>query len=209
MASSPVHVSIQGPDGSCIKIQVEPGTTISAILDHEALMLQHLPAGYRACLIEETAVVLEPDSRVWETQVLTLVRFKNVIQTSTKDSVQDDQLVFVEVPMGVDAIGPNAFELCTSLQEVEIPNSVTRIEMCAFKECVALKHMLIPDSVTSIEGSAFLGCIALETIKIPNVTNIGLCAFKGCNALKHISIPDSVASIEGSVFFGMHGIGDH
>ena len=66
MASGPVTVSIQGPDGSCIEIHVEHGSAVSQILDHEAL---RLPAGYCARLVTENAEVLEPDSKVWESQV--------------------------------------------------------------------------------------------------------------------------------------------
>ena len=61
-----MKVSIQGPDGSCTEIHVEPGSTVSKILDHEAL---RLPAGYCGRLVTETAEVMQPDSRVWETQV--------------------------------------------------------------------------------------------------------------------------------------------
>ena len=66
MASAPVKVSIQGPDGSCTEIHVEPGSTVSQILDHEAL---RLPACYCGGLVTESAELLEPDSKVWETQV--------------------------------------------------------------------------------------------------------------------------------------------
>ena len=65
MAGAPVEVSIQGPDGSSTAIHVEPGSTISKILDHEVF---RLPTGYCGRLVTETAEVLEPDSKVWQPQ---------------------------------------------------------------------------------------------------------------------------------------------
>ena len=65
MANAPVEVSIQCPNGSCTEIHVEPGTSVSQILDHDFF---RLPAGYSARLVTETAEVLETDRRVWEPQ---------------------------------------------------------------------------------------------------------------------------------------------
>ena len=61
------------------KLQVAPGTSAAEILDDEAFKL---PAGYRARLVAETAKVLEPDSKVWEDQALTLVRYRHYTQAS-------------------------------------------------------------------------------------------------------------------------------
>ena len=65
MASAPVKLSIQDPNGSCTALHVEPGTTVSKILDQDAF---RLPAGYRARLVTDTAEVLEIHSKVWEPQ---------------------------------------------------------------------------------------------------------------------------------------------
>ena len=63
MASAPMKLST---DGSHTEIQVEPGSTISKILGHEALTM---PAGYCGRLVTESAELLAPDSMVCEPQV--------------------------------------------------------------------------------------------------------------------------------------------
>ena len=59
MANAPVLVSIQYPNGSCTDIQVEPGTTVSQIMDHAAV---RPPPGYRARLVTQASEALQPDS---------------------------------------------------------------------------------------------------------------------------------------------------
>ena len=119
MASAPIEVSIRGPDGSSTQISVQPGTTIAKIMDGDAFKL---PPGCHARLVTETAEVLEAESKVWESQVLTLVRYKNVIQASTQKLGQRDELVFVEIAGGTAKISYAAFKDCCNLQEVPGPH---------------------------------------------------------------------------------------
>ena len=95
MVRDPVNVSIRGRNGFSTELQVEPGTAVSEILDHEAC---RLPAVYRACLASETAKILESGRKVWESQVMTFVRFKNVIPACNKRPCQRNELVFVHIP---------------------------------------------------------------------------------------------------------------
>ena len=64
-AAARIEVSIQCADGSSTELEVEPGTTVAVILDHEDLTL---PPGYNARLISEAAEALQPDCRIWEPQ---------------------------------------------------------------------------------------------------------------------------------------------
>ena len=55
-----VMVRIQGLNGSSTEIAVEPGTTISQIMDHEDFRpLFRVPAGHHTRLVTETAEVLQ------------------------------------------------------------------------------------------------------------------------------------------------------
>ena len=127
MASTPAQVSIQGPDGSCKVVEVEAGTAVCAILDDEAF---RPPASYTACLVTETAEVLAPDHKLWEPQLLTLVRFKSFTQATNSDLCQRDELVFLEIPRHTACVEDGAFMFGPCLQEVEIPASVNSIGSC-------------------------------------------------------------------------------
>ena len=140
---------------------MEPGTTVADIMDHDALTL---PGGYRTRLVTETAEVLKFDSKVWESQAFTLVRFKHVVQASSRMSVRRRELVFVDIPMGTAKVGNGAFQACVSLQEAEIPNSAISIQESAFSSCISLEHVEIPESVKSIGPKAFSGCRAMENL---------------------------------------------
>ena len=142
MATAPVQVSIQCPNGSCTEMLVEPGTTVSKIMNNKAFKPSK---GYGSHLVSETAEVLEPESKIWEPQVMTLVRFKNIIQAASYSAqTHGEELVFVQIPMGTDQVEDSAFRSCQVLQEVDIANSVTRIAECAFDDCKALQRVEIP-----------------------------------------------------------------
>ena len=88
MAMAPVQVCILCPNGSCTEVLVKPGTTVSEIISDEALNFK-LSKGYGSRLVSETAEVLEPESKVWDPQVMTLVRFKDIIQTAARTSGEE------------------------------------------------------------------------------------------------------------------------
>ena len=62
-----IALSLHRVDGSCVKIEVEPGTTAADILDREA---SKPPAGCCARLVTETAQALAPSSQIWQAQAV-------------------------------------------------------------------------------------------------------------------------------------------
>ena len=66
-----------------------------------------------------------------------------------------NNLLRINLPVGITAIGREAFCGCTGLKSINIPDSVIEIGAGAFRSCTSLSEITIPDSVTEIGDSAF------------------------------------------------------
>ena len=107
----------------------------------------------------------------------------------------------VDIPPGVTAIGPYAFENNSQITLVNIPLGVSVIGVGAFHGCTQLETVTFPEGIKDIKDYAFCGCESLSQIVIPgSVKTIGSCVFKGCAALTRAEIPEGVKNIEGYAF---------
>ena len=128
------------------------------------------------------------------------------------------------IPSTVAAIGEEAFEGCTGLNQLTIPEGVTRIGYMAFSGCYSLASAVtIPSTVTYIGNRAFEGCgsitsvsigsgvtsieegtfhlCGLSSVELPDgLISIGQEAFAYCRNLSSINIPNSVTSISAYAF---------
>lgn len=85
------------------------------------------------------------------------------------------------IPYGVIAIAPWAFEYNSGLTSVAIPYSVTSVGDNAFSNCTGLTRVIIPNSIKNIGVDAFISCDNLMDIFIPDsVNHIGTNAFEQC-----------------------------
>ena len=111
------------------------------------------------------------------------------------------------LPVGLKAVGTEAFAGCSGLTEVTIPDGITIIGNRAFSGCSGLTEVTLPNGVTSIGNSAFSGCSGLTEVTLPNgVTTIGDSAFSGCRGLTEVEIPHGVKIIDVGVFAGCSGL---
>lgn len=107
------------------------------------------------------------------------------------------------IPVGVDEVGKQAFESCSSLTSVVLPTTVTRIGVAAFDGCRRLMSVSIPESVTVIGQSAFEYCSSLITVSIPNrVTNVPSTAFAACDNLQSATVGKGVTNLAYGAFGG-------
>ena len=114
-----------------------------------------------------------------------------------------NELVSIDIPIGVTTIGESAFFECAELTSLTIADTVTSIGTYAFLNCSKLQTVVIPNSVTSIGGGAFNGCKELTSVTLSNsITNISNSMFSGCSKLTSIIIPDNVTSISSHAFNG-------
>ena len=105
------------------------------------------------------------------------------------------------ITYSVTAIGDNAFQHCTKLEEIIIPNSVTSIGNNAFHNCNKLSSITFSNTLTSIGSNAFLKCSTLTSVVIPSsVTSISSQAFRDCSSLNSVVLPTN-ATIEINAFY--------
>lgn len=130
----------------------------------------------------------------------------------------------------VTAIGPGAFENCTSITKVIIPNSVVTINYSAFYDCTNLEDLIIPSSLkicktyiasycpkmkyNEYKGLSYLGNSEnpyvllvkvndknLRTYEINETCKVfGNSVFKDCKNLESITIPSAIEFIEENSF---------
>ena len=109
----------------------------------------------------------------------------------------------VEVPEGIETIGPGAFENVDSLRKVILPESVKAIEVRAFSACISLKEIVFSKNLELIAEDAFAGCISLETVHLPeSVKHLENGVFKKCRSLREVTLPDNLRHIPSRLFQG-------
>lgn len=107
---------------------------------------------------------------------------------------------FVDIPYGIEIIGPSAFE-ASSIVHINIPKTVNEIGNSAFAGCGMIEDIIIPESVVKIGNAAFCCCQSLQRIILPDQLEIiDSQTFSKCSNLGFINIPDNVKVI-GSLAF--------
>lgn len=96
-------------------------------------------------------------------------------------------------PVGVEKIGPNAFEACNNLTEVTISGQINYIGENAFKSCKNIENLYFLghalDKPLTIMNSAFYGCIGLTELTLPlNLVTIEQNAFGGTTKLTRVEV---------------------
>ncbi len=124
-----------------------------------------------------------------------------------------EDLLSVEIPIGIKEIGKNAFACCFNLKEVKIPASVVKIGIGVFALCNSLSSLSV-DKDNEVYDSRDKSNAIIETKTgklvagssssiIPmGVTSIEDYAFFGSCSKPSIELPDSVKSIGKCAFCG-------
>lgn len=119
----------------------------------------------------------------------------------------------ISIPDSFTSIEANAFDGCTSLEELTLPGLFNNYLGYYFRNNSyndsSYSNSYVPKSLKKvtinsgdIPSSAFSHCSSITSITIPNgVTSIGPYTFYGCSSLTSIAIPDSVTSIGSQTFF--------
>lgn len=114
----------------------------------------------------------------------------------------NEQLTAVTLPSSLAAIGEGAFSGCSALREIFIPMGVTTIGANAFYRCSRLAEITMPEAVTRI-GKATFKNTAISTIDLPmGLVEIDEDAFRGCDRLQYITLPITLKEIGDHAFAG-------
>ena len=109
-----------------------------------------------------------------------VMQLETVIFEDTKELVQiqnyafsyNKNLIQINIPDSVEAIGKRVFEGCEKLTSVDFGSSLSYIDEKAFFGCSALENIELPKSLTTIEFQAFYNCDALKTVVLKNEDNV-------------------------------------
>lgn len=103
----------------------------------------------------------------------------------------------------IETIGYNAFRFCTSLQNIRIETNCKVVYSGAFNYCARLETASLPNSLEYIGKEVFSNCKSLRFVNIPgSCTVIGEKAFLECGSLAEINLPESLRYIKTSAFKG-------
>lgn len=120
----------------------------------------------------DTAIVIPQVYNGFPVTALAAEAFKNCSQIESIRFLGD-----------VEEIGASAFSGCLQLSSVYF-EGVQRIGDNAFEACSSLKGLTLPDTVQSIGAYAFLNCRNLEVLELPaGLLSLGDYAFSGCDKL--------------------------
>eukprot|EP00984_Skeletonema_dohrnii_P012740 scaffold5202_cov133-Skeletonema_dohrnii-CCMP3373.AAC.5 len=111
-----------------------------------------------------------------------------------------DNLIDVEFHDGIERVGEDAFNGCSSLRGV-ILLGVKIIEARAFSRCIGLTEVeLFGDKLETIEEGAFYSCNSLRTLTMPSIRSIHRGAFIDCVQLTDLEFGEELETIQEFAF---------
>jgi hypothetical protein len=100
----------------------------------------------------------------------------------------NNNLVSLTLPEGLEVIGNSSLAQCESLPTVVVPSTVTSIEDWSFYGCPALQSINIPNGVTAITEHTFQNTGLKSIVLPPSVTSLKVCAFQDAKNLTSINL---------------------
>ena len=180
-----------------------PKNTLVPYLSSEWNKFENISVGGYASKIFSDGVftyrlIEDPDNRE---AVLVAGDYSSLTEAAIPERFTDDSDAANPVRYYITAIGPKAFENCSSLATVSINSRsiITAIAASAFQGCKALTSFAMPSGLVSIGNSAFLGSGLEQVTFNESLTSIEAKAFSGTK-LKDVTVNEQLTSLGRSAF---------
>lgn len=109
---------------------------------------------------------------------------------------ENKEILSVNIPDSVQAVGVDAFAGCGLLQSVALGGGLAAIGDGAFSGCSMLRKISLNEGLVSIGTEAFSGCSMLRRLKLPStLAALGYDCFNNCENLR-LDVSDCPAGAE-------------
>ena len=95
-----------------------------------------------------------------------------------------------------------AFAGCTSLRDISFTSALQKIGNSTFEGCTSLASIQSSSPLGSIGNRCFAGCTSLGEVELASCYGIGEEAFAGCDALETVLVSGNLRSIAANAFSG-------
>ena len=120
-----------------------------------------------------------------------------------KPPLPEEEILRIGSVIEFQKLGDQGFRDDETIVRVELPEGIQYLPGNYFYDCVNLKEVWLPDSLLEIGPYSFYGCKSLTTVHIGEksaLREIGEYAFAMCEKLTSFMVPSQVESIGTSVF---------
>ena len=125
----------------------------------------------------------------------------NPLYSSMPMYINNDKVVDLVIPKGVNVINNFAFNRCKGLVTLKIEADVPSIDRHAFSSCSNLTSVEITGNVAKLDSSAFQSCTKLASVSLPeSIDTIGPSVFANCSNLTEIVCPPNLKTITREAF---------
>lgn len=116
-----------------------------------------------AVTVPEGTEVIDCGAFAWCEQ-LTEVPLPDSVVRIEADAFWCSGLTHIELPAGLQWLGPRAFLGCAGLHTIALPGGLRRLWGRVFESCTALEEIALPAGVERFSPDAFRGCTSLRRI---------------------------------------------
>ena len=131
----------------------------------------------------------------------------NVIAIGDNGFYRCPKLSLTSLPSGITSLGDYAFADCSMLALTSLPSGITSLGDYVFRDCPRLALTALPSGITSLPTAVFQYCPKLALTALPSgLTSIGAYAFKQGTGLASITLPPALTTIGDYAFANCTGL---